>query len=275
MRAFKANLQKLLTPGTYQRLKASHLYDIYWSMANRKIIDERNKEIGFYRDLLQGFRKGDLIYDIGANHGYKTDIFLRIGARVVAVDPDPVNQEILRQKFLSYRFQKKPVTVVGKAVSDRNSVQTLWIDEPGSAKNTLSQKWVETLRSDTARFGGTMAFVQQIEVPTVTLADLIATYGQPFFVKIDVEGHEPNVLQSMLQPVPYLSFEINLPEFKEEGVQCIELLRHLAESAEFNYAASLPIGLSLEKWLKGSEFLDVFSQCKEKSIEVFCRMIRN
>lgn len=274
MQKIKIYLQKLLGHTTiYQRLKASYIYDVYWCMVNRKIIDERDKEVKFYRDLLKGFQKNDLVYDIGANHGYKTDIFMRLGARVIAVDPDTSNQKILRQKFLSYRFQKKPITVVGKAVSDQNSIQTMWIDEPGSAKNTLSQKWVNTLSHDTTRFGESLDFAQHKQVQTITLEELIATHGQPFFVKIDVEGHEPNVLQGLQQPLPYLSFEVNLPEFMEEGLRCIELLEQLAEKSEFNYSANLSTGLSLQNWLPPREFLDVYSQCKHKSIEIFCRTV--
>lgn len=274
MRPFKAYLQKILgRSGIYQRLKASRLYDVYWHIVNRKIIDERDNEVKFYRDLLQGFREGDLIYDIGANHGYKTDIFLRLGARIIAVEPDQVNQEILQQKFLSYRFHKMPVVVVDKAVSNRNSIQTMWVDEPGSAKNTMSQKWVQILRTDVKRFGGNLAFTQRKEIQTITLADLIATYGEPFFIKIDVEGHEANVLQSLPRPVPYVSFEVNLPEFKEEGTQCIKLLEDVVKNVEFNYAANLSTGLSLERWTRVAEFLAVFNQCRDESIEIFCRMV--
>jgi SAM-dependent methyltransferase len=147
--------------GVYQRLRASRLYDVYWSVANSRIIDERDREVASYRNILRGFRKGDLIYDVGANHGYKTDIFLRLGAKVIAIDPDELNQEILRQKFLSYRLRKKPVIVVGKAVSNQTSVQTMWIDEPGSAKNTLNKKWAQTLRGDASRFGAKLAFAQE------------------------------------------------------------------------------------------------------------------
>ena len=75
----------------------------------------------------------------------------------------------------------------------------------------------------------------------------------------------------LLHSVPYLSFEVNLPEFKNEGIQCIEILTLLEDKAEFNYTACLSKGLFLEKWLQGSEFLDVYNQCSEKSIEIFWR----
>jgi FkbM family methyltransferase len=270
VRGLKPNLQTALKRlGLYQRLKASPIYDLYWMMANRRIINDRSREVEFYRKLLEGFQKGDLIFDVGANHGYKTDIFLRLGAMVVAVEPDELNQDVLKQKFLSYRLARKPVVIVGKAVSDRNTVDKMWIDAPGSAMNTLSQKWVETLRGDERRFGHRLDFAQQKEVKTITLEQLIITHGLPFFVKIDVEGYETSVLRGMQRPVPYLSFEVNLPEFKAEGLECLELLGRVDPDGKFNYTADCLNGLGLRRWVEPREFSEVLNRCCESSIEVF------
>src|SRR5260370_2445784 len=161
----KDSLRNLLRrAGVYERTKASWIYDLYWRLGDRRIIDERRKEIDFYRSLLEGFRDGDLIFDIGANQGYKADIFLRLGAKVVAVEPDETSQETLRQKFLQYRLKRKRLEIVSKAVSDRKSKETMWIDAPGGAKNTLSQKWAERLRDDDKRFGERLNFGQMKEV---------------------------------------------------------------------------------------------------------------
>ena len=246
--------------GVYQRAKASWIYDTYWSVADKQIIDERRMEVEFYRNLLHGFRKGDLIFDVGANQGYKTGIFLRLGARVVSVEPDQVSQEILQQSFLKYRLKRKPLVIVPKAVSDRNSIERMWIDTRGSAKNTLSQKWVETLRSDDSRFGQRLSFGQWKDVETVSMEKLI---------KIDVEGHELSVLRGMNRPVPYLSFEVNLPEFRQEGLECVQTLGRLARDGLFNYAADCCCGLVLKGWVRTEEFSAALNSCRDKSIEVF------
>ena len=210
--------------GVYERVKASWIYDLYWSFADKRIVNDRQREIRFYRKLLEGFRSGDMIFDVGANVGYKVGMFLKMGATVVAAEPDELNQAILRQKFLSYQLRKRPLTIVGKAVSDESSVQKMWIDAPGSALNTLSSKWAETLRDDDARFGRRMGFGQWKEVKATSIEALIAEHGVPFFIKIDVEGHELSVLRGMRQPVPYLSFEVNLPQFRTEGLECVQVL---------------------------------------------------
>ncbi|HEY4777799.1 MAG TPA: FkbM family methyltransferase [Candidatus Acidoferrales bacterium] len=267
--ALKGGVQKLLTrAGIYERARSSWIYDFYWGLANKNIIDDRQSEVEFYRTLLDGLREGHLIFDVGANRGYKTDIFLRLGAAVVAVEPDEACQEILKQKFLKYRFKKKRLVIVSRAVSDTSSTVAMWIDGPGSAMNTLSQKWAETLRDDD-RFGQRLSFGQRREVETVSIEQLIAAHGSPFFIKIDVEGHELNVLRGMQRPVPFLSFEVNLPDFRSEGLECIQVLERLARDGKFNYTADCRRGLVLKEWITGDEISSVLDSCKDESIEVF------
>ena len=145
----------------------------------------------------------------------------------------------------------------------------MWIDEPGSAKNTLNPKWVETLRTDSSRFGKSLEFGQKKEVETITLEELIRSQGLPFYVKIDVEGYEAVVLRGLRSPVRYLSFEVNLPEFRPEALECIELLENVAAHGDFNYAPDCQRGLALERWLSKKEFVDALNDCQEPCIEVF------
>ena len=257
--------------GLYHRLKGSSLYKLYWLVADRRIVDRGRREESFYRNLLQQFKPGDLIIDIGANQGAKTGVFLRLGARVVAVDPDAHNQEILRQTYLTYRFTPKPLVIVPNAVSDTRGVATFWMQQPGSAMNTLSTKWVDTLRSDRSRFGSEFRYALSREINTLTLQDLISTYGEPAFVKIDVEGHELHVIRGLQKPVACLSFEVNLPQFRTEGKLCIDELLRVSEHGTFNYAVDCERGLELEEWCSGEKFRQVLDECNDKSREVFWR----
>jgi len=269
MQTTKAYIQETLKrAGLYHRLKASSVYTFYWWFADRSMIERRHKELSFYRNLLRGFRKGDLIFDIGANQGTKTAVFLRLGANVVAVEPDVTNQTVLQQRYLKYRLARRPVAIVGKAVSDKIAVETMWIDEAGSAKNTLNPKWVETLRTDEERFGHSLTFAQRTEVETVTLNQLMNEYGDPFFIKIDVEGFELSVLRGLQRPVPYLSFEVNLPEFLPEGLKCVHLLGSMAADGRFNYVVDCQKGLELKQWLPAQEFSNLLARCHQPSIEV-------
>ena len=267
----KSTCQSLLKcAGVYERIKGSWLYDAYWRIVDRRWVDQRKREIDFYRKTLVGLRPNDLIFDIGANRGFKTDIFLNLGARVIAIDPDKSNQDTLTQRFLAFRARKKPVVVVGKAVSDLNGFATLWVSEPGFEMNTLSCRWVEALKTDSKRFGRTHEFSDKQEVETITVENLISTYGRPFYIKIDVEGYELNVLKGLETIVPYVSFEVNLPEFKMEGRQCIARLYKLAADGVFNYSAG-PDGMRLQEWACIETFSRIFQAIGEASVEVFWR----
>ena len=273
MRSLKARTQTMLKrAGLYHRLRTSSIHDLYRCVADRSWILARDKHLDFYRRLLPELRHGDLIFDVGANEGLKADLFLRMGARVIAIEPDETNQAILRERFWKLRPARKPVVIVGKAVSDSDGVESMWIDGPGSAVNTLSQKWATTLRGNKARhtYGHCgLDFVQRRTVETTTLEELIAVHGRPLFIKIDVEGYELNVIRGLRHPVPCLSFEVNLPEFRSEGLQCVKLLGDLAHNGKFNYAVDCERGLVLGRWLNSDEFLKVLEQCVENTIEVF------
>jgi hypothetical protein len=147
------------------------------------------------------------------------------------------------------------------------------VDEPGSAKNTLNEKWVSILRVDKNKFGKPFGFRQSVTVETVPLEDLIGTYGLPFFVKIDVEGHEAAVLRGLRRPVPYLSFEVNLPEFKDEGLQCLELLKCLDPLGRFNYIVDSQTKLAGEDWVNAEDFQRILKDSEESSIEVFWKTV--
>jgi FkbM family methyltransferase len=254
----------------YQRLRTSPLCDLYRRLSRNGDVNQRRKaEVRFFWGVLRGLRKGDLIFDIGANGGDKVDVFLRLGARVVAVEPDEKNQKILSQRFLRLRLIKQPVSIVGKAVSDSVRKDLMWIDQDGSAVNTLSQKWVDTLRTDDNRFGAKLDFGKEKSVETTTLQNLVQTYGEPFYVKIDVEGHEPAVLRGLLRPLPYVSFEVNLPEFRDEGLECIERLSQIDPNTRYNYTSDCTRGLVLTEWVEKSTFLGLFGEIRDSSVEVF------
>lgn len=263
------------TPGLTHlkwRLKSSFIRDAYWAVAHRERLESLRQEVHFYNSVLAGFDQGDLIFDIGANNGAKTEVFLRLGARVIAVEPDDTCSKTLQDRFLKYRIYPRPVSIVTRAVSNRVAFEEMLIDGPASAVNTMSQKWAESLRKNKESFAHEhfgLEFTQTKLVQTTTLEELMAKHGVPFFVKIDVEGHELNALRGLHQAVPYLSFEVNLPEFRPEGLECIGMLKELAHNGRFNYSSDCARGLALENWVMADEFSLILNGCSERSIEVF------
>jgi len=101
------------------------------------------------------------------------------------------------------------------------------------------------------------------------LDNLIDVYGLPLFIKIDVEGYEVNVLRGLRRPVPFISFEVNLSEFRAEGLECVELLERLAPRGGFNFATDCRLGFSMNCWLQRAEFAEALSNCSDNCVEVF------
>lgn len=256
------------------RLQSSSIRRAYWAIGNRATLLSTLREEQFYRGLLVGLRRDDLVFDIGANVGSKTDIFLRLGARVVAVEPDEACQRTLRDRFLRYRLMRPPVTLIDKAVSDKIGVETMWIDGPGSAVNTMNGQWADHLRDSKGSFPYAncgLEFSCSKPIETTTIEHLVGLHGVPFFIKIDVEGHELNVIRSLRQAVPFLSFEVNLSTFRQEGIECVKALSQLEPSGRFNYTPDCCSGLVLAEWLGTKEFYAVLESCSEETIEVFWR----
>lgn len=256
------------------RLKYSSFRRLYWAVARKETLISSQREEAFYRELLVGIRHHDLIFDVGANQGAKTDVFLRLGARVVAVEPDEACHSILQDRFKRYRLKSRPVTLVNKAVSDEVGVAEIYIDGPGSALNTINPKWANYLKENKESFKWEhcgLNFSRSKSVETTTVEDLASIYGSPFFVKIDVEGNELKVLRGIRRPVPFVSFEVNMRVFKTEGLECVQVLSRLKPDGQFNYTPDCSSGLTLKEWLGADSFCRVLESCQDETIEVFWR----
>lgn len=130
--------------------------------------------------------------DIGANHPIQTSntylLYKRLGAQGVLFEADP--QLIPALKRVRPRDQ-----VVCTAVSDRRDpTVTLHV----SRAKELSSLDAEHVRSF-AGMGPIAQIVDQIEVPNLHIADLLANYGRPSmqYLSIDVEGLDLAILQAI------------------------------------------------------------------------------
>ncbi len=153
-------------------------------------------------DLYRRFvTPGDLVFDIGAHVGDRVRAFRKLGARVVAVEPQPDPY-----RFLTILFGRDPdVALVRAAVSDAAGRAMLHVNSANPTVSTLSEAFVAA--ADGADGWHEQRWDDAMRVDTLTLDDLIADHGRPAFVKIDVEGHEDAVLGGLTQVVPAVSVE--------------------------------------------------------------------
>ena len=61
-----------------------------------RAIRQRRRMMSFYRQFI---REGDLCFDVGANIGNRTEVFLKLGASVVAIEPQADCMKGLQRKF--------------------------------------------------------------------------------------------------------------------------------------------------------------------------------
>ena len=160
---------------------------------------------------------GDIVFDIGAHVGDRISSFRRLGARVVALEPQP-----LLQRALHLIHGRDPgVILVPSAVGAENREATLHINTRNPTVSTLSDAFmIEAFGADGWH---DQIWDQAISVPVVTLDRLISTFGPPVFIKIDVEGLEDDVLQGLTQSVPALSFEFTTIA-RDVALRCLDRL---------------------------------------------------
>jgi FkbM family methyltransferase len=162
-----------------------------------------NRQHGPAMDRLyrQFLRPGDLVFDIGAHVGDRVAAFRRLEAVVVAVEPQPALAKTLR---LLYGRDRK-VTIEEAAVGRRSGVIEFNLNIDNPTISTASEDFMAAAAHAPGWRG--QAWTKRIPVPLTTIDVLIARYGMPVFIKIDVEGFEAEVLAGLDQPVQALSFE--------------------------------------------------------------------
>ncbi len=170
---------------------------------------------------------GDLVFDVGAHRGEMTALFLQADARVVAVEPQPGLADALERR---YRDEGR-VAVVAKGLAEAPGLREMALSSE-TTLSTMEPDWQVAVKSS-GRFGGA-AWESMIEVDVTTLDSLIAEYGKPAFIKIDVEGFEPHVLGGLSLPVGAVSFAF-IRERMEATAHCVELLNDLGLT-EFNFS---------------------------------------
>jgi FkbM family methyltransferase len=240
-------------------LKKTALYRHYFALRNARLIsewsDEDQARLEFYKRLI---RPEGLVFDVGANLGNRAKVFMRLGCRVIAVEPQRSYATALKKAL------GPSVTVVSSAVSAQIGKAEL-----RGANNlaTLSPDFIEQTRRS-GRFA-TELWDERETVPTTTLGALITRFGVPDFIKIDVEGHEASVLRGLSTPVRSLSFEFH-PETLVGTMSCIDTLDRLARY-RYNFSYGETLVFHFPSWIGSEEMGAFLAEERSRRGDVYAR----
>jgi FkbM family methyltransferase len=186
---------------------------------------------------------GDLVFDVGSHVGDRIGSFRRLGARVVAVEPQPACARAIRAIYGG----DDQVTLVEAVCGAEPGSARLRVNSANPTVSTASPEFVRAARDA----GGweDQVWDTEIEVPAVTLDRLVAEYGEPVFAKIDVEGFEDAVLAGLSRPLPALSFEFTTIA-REVAERCLDRLTELG-FAGFDVALGESMSLTFQRWIPG------------------------
>lgn len=201
----------------------------------------RARMVEHYRQFI---RRGDLVFDVGANLGERTKVFRMLGARVIAIEPTSYCVNYLKGLFAG----DDDVVVVPKALGEKEGTGEISVNEKLPVLSTMSDKWATE-----SRFSKDQRWERKETITITTLDALTAQYGTPAFCKIDVEGFELPVLRGLSSPIPMISFEF-LYEFMKDSAACMERLNAIGQ-ARFNFNIGEQMDFHLPAWTSHAEVL--------------------
>lgn len=212
--------------------------------------------------------KGGLAFDIGAHVGDRTASFLRLGASVVALEPQP---RVFRALRLIHSRDPRVVLRCEAAGAAPGQID-MYLNTGNPTISTASCDFIAAAKD--AQGWQDQVWDTQIRVPVTTLDQLITRYGVPDFLKIDVEGHEAEVLAGLSTRLPLLSFEFTMIQ-RDIAYACMEHLSALGRF-EFNLSLGEDHALRHAKWISGPDMNAEIESLptQANSGDVYARLVR-
>ncbi len=165
----------------------------------------------------------DLIFDVGMANGDDTAHYLHRGYRVVAIEAHPETAQGCRDRFAD-AIREGRLTIIEAAIAPEAGIAQMVIDEQLPERNTLNAILPSTI-------GWANTTTHTIEVRAVRFRDVLAEYGVPAYLKIDIETFDHYCLED-LDPAdlpPYVSFEASdirdLFTMREKGYHQFKTIR--------------------------------------------------
>jgi FkbM family methyltransferase len=220
----------------------------------------------------------DCVFDVGLHKGEDTDYYLAKGYRVIAFEADPDLIAHCRNRF-SRAIDNGRLTIIEGAVANPGSPAAITF-----YKNLANSVWGTLVPNRAAHNAHVGAASKPIVVKTVNVADALAQFGVPFYIKVDIEGVDTAVIDAVANAAvapPFISIESDKTDIDAVAAEIEKLVsigyrRFLAVQQEvipttristrkldgeplryvFEPEASGPFGPDLSGWLDTSQIMD-------------------
>jgi len=179
-------------------------------------------------------RPGITVLDIGANIGYYALMELALigdSGKLIAVEPSPKNIDILRRNLKLNGFTD--VRIIDGAISDKSEKKDFHLADQGNL-NTF-----HATGTGLKHLTG-----EVVEVDSYTVPEIIPEESNLDLIRMDVEGHEVEVLRGMLESVrngslrPTIIFETHLTRYGSDHDMASVLKSYYSAGYTTRYLAS-------------------------------------
>jgi len=154
----------------------------------------------------------NLIFDLGANVGGNIEYYLSKSQKVVAIEANPVLCKIIKEKFSHHIKEGRLILHEAcLALEEKEKEVNFYVNKFDSGASTFC---VPTFN---------MNDFYSISVSSISYRELIDKYGNPDFVKLDLEGYDKVVLNYMIE-------NNKLPDYLQFENQGIEMLKKIVDS---------------------------------------------
>lgn len=176
------------------------------------------------RTLKQLLSHGTVFIDVGAFIGFYSLLAANLGAKVIALKPDPRSFKIFLYNIkLSGKQIEKRILAINSAA--------------GSKEGSLTLKLADTLAESSATdYLSSDKVMRTIKVPSISLDTLVSSQGlkRVDVVKIDVEGYGYDVIKGASSTIkefkPHIILEVHRTSTYNNELKAVNLL-----VKEFNY----------------------------------------
>lgn len=191
-------------------LRYTKLHFLILRFTNPNYIDWIDKEINFHKKFLK--QDNQLIFDLGANMGDKSHIFLNFSKNLILYEPEEKLIKKLHLRFRKYNKVKIRNFVVYDEVKEINFYSALNRESHSSTIKGYLENFDDIDNKNT---------ILKKKIST-TLNNEIDIFGIPFYCKIDCEGSEYEILKNLNHKINIISFEANLPNFFQNTLDIVK-----------------------------------------------------